>query len=72
MTLTSNDRKTAQRIFQSMLAERQDSGQDFDQEVLEQIRELQIMLMLNMKAEIQAIDNTGDLSSWLDTKMAAI
>lgn len=36
------------------------------------MRELQLMLMLNLKAEIQAIDDMGDLSTWLDDKMAAI
>lgn len=30
------------------------------------------MLMLNMKAEIQAIDNMGDLSSWLDSKIGMV
>lgn len=69
MALTLADRKTANRIFQTMLAGREDEGQEFDQEELEQLRELQVMLMLNMKAEIQAIDKMGDLSDWLDEKM---
>lgn len=70
MALTLTDRKTANRIFQAMIAGKADEAQEFDQEELEQLRELQVMLMLNMKAEIQAIDNMGDLSNWLDGKMS--
>jgi meiotic recombination protein SPO11 len=33
---------------------------------LEIRRELQIMLMLNYKAEIQAVDCLGDMTDWLD------
>lgn len=66
MALTWNDRKTAQRIFEALTGEEE---RELDQEELEQLRELQVMLMLNMKAEIQAIDNMGDLSDWLDEKM---
>lgn len=47
-----------------------EDDQEIEEEELEQLRELQVMLMLNMKAEIQAIDNMGDLSDWLDAKMA--
>ena len=36
----------------------------------EQMRELQRMLMLNIKAEIQAVDNYGDISDWLDGKLS--
>lgn len=68
--LTSSDRKTVQRIFQSILGDEREDEIELDQEELEQVRELQVMLVLNMKAEIQAIDNMGDLSSWLDHKMA--
>lgn len=68
--LTPSDRKTVQRIFQSIVGNEGEDEIDFDQDELEQIRELQVMLVLNRKAEIQAIDNMGDLSSWLDHKMA--
>lgn len=44
-------------------------NRDLDHEEMEQLRELQVMLMLNMKAEIQAIDHMGDLSGWLDDKI---
>ncbi|KAF3771393.1 DNA topoisomerase IV, alpha subunit [Cryphonectria parasitica EP155] len=67
ISLTANDRKTAQRVLQSIEAQDAES----DHEELEQVRELQVMLVLNLKAEIQAIDDMGDLSSWLNTKMEA-
>lgn len=65
MPLTTNDRKTAQRTFGAMTAR----GGELDHEETEQLREIQVMLMLNVKAEIQAIDNMGDLSDWLDDKI---
>lgn len=65
MALTTHDRKTAQSIIYT-LAERQD---ELDHEETEQLREIQMMLVLNVKAEIQAIDNMGDLSDWLDEKI---
>lgn len=36
----------------------------------EQMYELQRMLVLNIKAEIQAADNFGDIADWLDTKLS--
>lgn len=65
MPLTMADRKTAQRILRSMSAE----DDELDHEEMEQLREIQVMLVLNMKAEIQAIDNMGDLSEWLDDRI---
>ncbi|KAI3392711.1 hypothetical protein diail_5268 [Diaporthe ilicicola] len=65
MPLTTNDRKTAQRIFSAITA----GDDELGHEEMEQMREVQLMLMLNMKAEIQAIDNMGDLSDWLDEKI---
>lgn len=69
ITLTGTDRKTAQRVLGNICG---DTQEDLDTERSEQRRELQLMLMLNLKAEIQAIDDMGDLSTWLDDKMAAI
>ncbi|ROW09310.1 hypothetical protein VPNG_05798 [Cytospora leucostoma] len=63
--LTATDRRTAQRMFKAMV----DGDRELDHEETEQLRELQVMLMLNMKAEIQAIDTMGDLSHWLDDKI---
>lgn len=34
-----------------------------------QMGELQRMLMLNIKAEIQAVDNYGNVADWLDEKL---
>ncbi|KAG8160814.1 hypothetical protein KVR01_009078 [Diaporthe batatas] len=59
------DLKTAQGIVMA-LAARED---ELDHEETEQLREIQMMLLLNVKAEIQAIDNMGDLSDWLDEKI---
>ncbi|KAL2172499.1 hypothetical protein VTG60DRAFT_5253 [Thermothelomyces hinnuleus] len=36
----------------------------------DQVRELQRMLMLNVKAEIQAVDSYGDIANWLDGKLS--
>lgn len=67
--LTPTDRKTVQRIFQAIVGDEGSDEIELDQEELDQVRELQVMLLLNMKAEIQAIDSMGDLSIWLDDKM---
>lgn len=45
------------------------SVEELGDDEMEQIRELQRMLMLNVKAEIQAVDNFGDLAGWLDEKL---
>lgn len=55
-----------------MLQSIEDQDVEDSHEDLEQARELQVMLMLNVKAEIQAIDDMGDLSSWLDEKMRPV
>lgn len=68
ITLTATDRKTAQRMLSTIMVEDRGLGH----EEMEQLRELQVMLMLNMKAEIQAIDNMGDLSDWLDDKIGMV
>lgn len=65
MPLTAHDRKTAQSIVYALAPK----GDELDHEETEQLREIQMMLMLNVKAEIQAIDNMGDLSDWLDEKI---
>lgn len=69
MALTATDRKKAQRLLGNMTA---DTHEGWEPEQSEQMRELQLMLMLNLKAEIQAMDDMGDLSTWLNDKMAAI
>ena len=59
--LTARDRKKAVKMLQQLCEEETPEG-----DYLEHVRELQRMLMLNFKAEIQAVDNLGDLTSWLD------
>lgn len=39
-----------------------------DHEGVEHVREVQLMLMLNMKAEIQTVDQMGDIAGWLDDR----
>lgn len=67
--LTERDRKTAQRVLSNIT---RNVREELGTEESEQRRELQLMMMLNLKAEIQAIDGMGDLSTWLDAKMTAI
>ncbi|KAI0968737.1 Spo11/DNA topoisomerase VI subunit A [Xylaria arbuscula] len=61
LSLKATDRKLAVRLLSSAVG-RHDQGI----ESVDFIRELQIMLLLNTKAEIQAVDDAGDLTAWLD------
>lgn len=70
ITLTASDRKKAVGVLGSIAEGKAED--DLEPEELDQMRELQVMLMLNAKAEIQAMDDMGDLSSWMDRKMAQI
>lgn len=36
---------------------------------LEQLGELQRMMMLNVKAEIQAVDDFGNIARWLNERL---
>lgn len=45
-------------------------GENSDTDEMEQQRELQMMLLLNIKAEIQAVDHLGDITGWLDQRLA--
>ncbi|KAI1123806.1 Spo11/DNA topoisomerase VI subunit A [Nemania abortiva] len=63
LPLKAVDRRSAVRLLSVMV------GKD-DVENLDFIRELQVMLLLNTKAEIQAVDEAGDLSAWLDGALA--
>lgn len=63
--LTTRDRKAAVNLLKGISDEEEDMGAD----EMEQMRELQIMLMLNIKAEIQAVDNLGDMTDWLDRNL---
>jgi len=45
------------------------SMDNLDADSREHLGELQTMLMLNVKAEIQAVDNFGDMTEWLDDRL---
>lgn len=63
--LTRRDRRMATGMLQGI---RQEPGVS-DADEMDQVRELQMMLMLNIKAEIQAVDNLGDITHWLDERL---
>ncbi|CAP73361.1 uncharacterized protein PODANS_2_7480 [Podospora anserina S mat+] len=65
-SLTLRDRKKAGDILRAISSVELPSGGG-----LEHAQELQRMLMLNIKAEIQAVDSYGDLSTWLDDNLCA-
>lgn len=62
LPLKVRDRKLAVRLLSAIV------GKD-DMESLDFVRELQVMLLLNTKAEIQAVDEAGDLSVWLESAL---
>jgi meiotic recombination protein SPO11 len=63
--LTIRDRKAAVNLLSKI----HDTEGGNDARDMEEIQELQAMLMLNIKAEIQAADNLGDMTEWLDGKL---
>ncbi|KAI1419714.1 Spo11/DNA topoisomerase VI subunit A [Xylaria sp. FL1777] len=65
LPLKAADRRLAVRLLYTTVGKDYQciESQDF-------VRELQIMLMLNIKAEIQAVDDAGDLTTWLDGVLA--
>lgn len=62
--LTARDRKKAISILR-LLADQNDQ----DAEEMELTRELQVMMALNMKFEIQAVDDAGSMAQWLDERL---
>ncbi|KAI0805672.1 Spo11/DNA topoisomerase VI subunit A [Xylaria sp. FL0064] len=64
LPLKATDRKLAVRLLSGTV------GRDSQcTESADFVRELQIMLLLNTKAEIQAMDDAGDLTAWLDSAL---
>jgi len=62
--LTARDRRAAVRTLETI------GGRGIhDVGLAEQAAELQTMMMLNLKAEIQFVDNYDDLARWLDGKL---
>ncbi|KAI1099572.1 DNA topoisomerase IV, alpha subunit [Jackrogersella minutella] len=62
--LTTLDRRKAINLL-CRLDDESDEGVD----EMGLVRELQLMLMLNLKAEIQAVDDAGDLTRWLNERL---
>ncbi len=62
--LTPHNRSTA-----ASLLERIRSKQNPDIDDMEQAQELQRMLVLNVKAEIQAVEDLDDLVGWLNARL---
>ncbi|KAF4920123.1 Meiotic recombination protein rec12 [Colletotrichum viniferum] len=63
--LKERDRKIAKNLLGNIPA-------DLDEYNIECRRELQIMLFLNVKAEMQAVDDAGDISNWVDAHMRRV
>ncbi|EEY21527.1 meiosis-specific topoisomerase Spo11 [Verticillium alfalfae VaMs.102] len=61
--LSLRDRSCARNLLASF------GEDDADVDDLEYRRELQIMLVLGVKGEIQAVDDVGDLTRWLDRSL---
>lgn len=66
LPLTPGDRKKAVEIMREI-----STAVPADPDGADQMQELQRMLMLNVKAEMQAVDNYGDIADWLDKKLTA-
>lgn len=66
-SLTTYDRQKAARLL-SKIHDEQATGTD----ETGLVHELQMMLMLNFKAEIQIVDDDGDVTRWLDEKLSDI
>ncbi|KAJ2895873.1 uncharacterized protein MKZ38_006063 [Zalerion maritima] len=64
LTLTSRDRKRAVVMLNELSVGR--DGDIHDPRTMECARELHVMMMLNVKAEIQAVDRMGNMTDWLD------
>lgn len=66
-TLSSRDRKHVRGTL-SRVVERGGS----DAEVVSLTRELQVMLMMGIKAEIQLLEDSGDLTQWLENNLTRL
>ena len=61
--LSFRDRKLASSTLERLMSRARDS------ETNKMMRELQFMMVLGVKAEIQWLDEAGDISDWLDREM---
>ena len=66
LQLTQRDRKLAVKLLGDFASET-DHGRD----AAEALGELQKMLMMNIKAEIQAMNDEGDIAGYLERKLVA-
>ncbi|KAK3685212.1 Spo11/DNA topoisomerase VI subunit A, partial [Podospora appendiculata] len=66
MALTQTDRKKAVSILNDICTGDGTLGTAVS---MDEKQELQRMLVLNVKADIQAVDHFGDITSWLDEKL---
>ncbi|KAH9909689.1 DNA topoisomerase IV, alpha subunit [Xylariomycetidae sp. FL2044] len=64
LPLTHSDRRKGGCLLQKL-----GDTENQDVTVVEMSRELQLMLMLNIKAEIQALNEYEDITEWLDNKL---
>ncbi|TLS25943.1 hypothetical protein PpBr36_07762 [Pyricularia pennisetigena] len=64
--LTTRDRKLAHAMVSKLSGPSETRG-EHEQDLCE----LQVMLMLNVKAEIQAVDTLGDITEWLNNKLCS-
>ena len=62
MKLTARDRRIAMRMLEKDIFDEQGKEDEWR-------RELQVMLMLNIKAEIQTLGNGARLGKWLDENL---
>jgi meiotic recombination protein SPO11 len=65
--LTKTDRGKATHLLRAL-------GNQYDQDAedMNLTRELQLMLMMDLKFEIQAVDEAGKLMSWLDERLLSV
>ncbi|OTA68026.1 DNA topoisomerase IV, alpha subunit [Hypoxylon sp. EC38] len=63
--LTTLDRRKAINLLSKL-----DKENDEEADGMGLAHELQLMLMVNIKAEIQAVDDAGNLTRWLDEKLS--
>ena len=67
LSMSRRDRAKAVRLLSTL---EEQHHQDADE--MEQASELQLMLMLNMKFEIQAVDEAENMAYWLDERLSRI
>lgn len=64
LPLCTRERRETVRLLSKTIEKEDESFEHIDI-----IRELQMMLLFNTKAEIQAVDDAGDLTRWLDNAL---